>query len=156
MTGEIINGSCLCGKVRYEFINEHRVFQYCHCSRCRKFTGSSHASNIIVDPEKFTWKAGEEHIGRYEHPDAKHFATTFCKVCGSSLPWLTQSWKAVVIPAGFVGVVTNLFGDQPVSVELSSPAVVEPVTDEAEGGEQVAEVFQVTRPLASPGDFQCT
>ncbi|WP_455199041.1 GFA family protein [Kaarinaea lacus] len=100
MTGEIINGSCLCGKVRYEFINEHRVFQYCHCSRCRKFTGSSHASNIIVDPEKFTWKAGEEHIGRYEHPDAKHFATTFCKVCGSSLPWLTQSWKAVVIPAG--------------------------------------------------------
>lgn len=93
-------GSCLCGKVSYQFTGEGRVFQYCHCSRCQKFTGSAHASNIIVDPDQFKWLSGEEMVGRFEHPDAKHFATSFCKSCGSSLPWKTKTGKAVVIPAG--------------------------------------------------------
>ena len=33
-------------------------------------------------------------------PEAKHFATSFCKNCGSSLPWLTKTKKAMIIPAG--------------------------------------------------------
>lgn len=39
-------------------------------------------------------------MGRFELPDARHFATSFCMNCGSSLPWLTQGGSAVVIPAG--------------------------------------------------------
>jgi hypothetical protein len=93
-------GSCLCGSVSYQFQGPEYVFQYCHCSRCRKFTGSAHAANIIVDPKQFEWLSGEEMIGRFEHPEAKHFATCFCKQCGSSLPWKAQSGGAVIIPAG--------------------------------------------------------
>ena len=93
-------GSCLCGKVHYEINGSLGVFQYCHCSRCRKFTGSAHAANIIVAPDQFNWLAGEELLGRFEVPEARHFATSFCKHCGSSLPWLATSGKAVVIPAG--------------------------------------------------------
>ena len=100
MDDKMITGSCLCGKVRYQFEGPIRVFQYCHCSRCRKVTGSAHASNIIIDPPHFKWLEGEEHIGRFELPEAKHFATSFCKNCGSSLPWLTKTGKAVIIPAG--------------------------------------------------------
>jgi len=94
------SGSCLCGAVTYQYAGPVKVFQYCHCSRCRKFTGSAHASNIIVDPIQFEWLSGEEFVGRFELPGAKHFATSFCKKCGSSMPWLTKSGKAVVIPAG--------------------------------------------------------
>lgn len=93
-------GSCLCGDVVYRYFGSSKVFQYCHCSRCRKVTGSAHASNIIVDPEQFEWLAGEQLVGRYEVPEAKHFATSFCRQCGSSLPWLTKSKKAVIVPAG--------------------------------------------------------
>jgi len=95
-----ISGSCLCQAVRYEFEGPEYAFQYCHCSRCRKFTGSVHAANILVDPERFSWLEGEQHVGRYELPEAKHFATSFCKRCGSSLPWKSQSGGAVVIPSG--------------------------------------------------------
>ncbi len=95
-----VHGSCLCGKVAFVYTGEPKVFQYCHCSRCRKFTGSAHGANIIVAPEQFNWLKGEESVGRFELPEAAHFATAFCKSCGSSLPWLTQSKKAVVIPAG--------------------------------------------------------
>ncbi len=93
-------GSCLCGAVRYQFHGPEYVFQYCHCSRCRKFTGSAHAANIIVPPEAFEWLDGADQLGRFEHPEAKHFATCFCQKCGSSLPWKAQSGGAVVIPAG--------------------------------------------------------
>lgn len=93
-------GSCLCGEVIYEITGSLGVFQYCHCSRCRKFTGSAHAANIIVAPNQFKWLSGEELLGRFEVPRARHFATSFCKNCGSSLPWKTTSEKAVVIPAG--------------------------------------------------------
>lgn len=93
-------GSCLCNKVSYEITSNLDIFQYCHCSRCRKFTGSAFASNILVLPKHFRWLSGEEYIGRYEPEEPKYFATTFCKNCGSSLPWLVKTGKAVVVPAG--------------------------------------------------------
>lgn len=95
-----VTGSCLCRKVIYEITGNLGIFQYCYCSRCRKFTGSAHASNLLVAPEDFRWLCGEEYVGRYEPKDTKHFATSFCKNCGSSLPWLGKTGKAVVIPAG--------------------------------------------------------
>ena len=100
MTADKAKGSCLCGKVRYEISGNLGIFQYCHCSRCRKFTGSAHAANLLVSPEQFKWLTGEEYVGRFEPTEARHFATSFCKNCGSSLPWLAQTKKAVVVPAG--------------------------------------------------------
>ena len=100
MTGKIDKGSCLCGEVAYEIEGPFKVFQYCHCSRCRKFTGSVHASNLFVPPERFKWTRGEEFVGRYEHSEAKYFASNFCKQCGSSLPWAVQGGKNIVVTAG--------------------------------------------------------
>lgn len=100
MDETVLKGSCLCGSVTYEILPPFIAFQYCHCSRCRKVTGSAHASNILMPPEQFRWTQGEEMVGRYEPEDAKHFATCFCKNCGSHLPWLAQTGKAMVIPAG--------------------------------------------------------
>ncbi len=100
MENDKTSGSCLCGEISYQFVGPIKVFQYCHCSRCQKFTGAAHATNIIIDPTQFKWLSGESSLGRFELADAKHFATSFCTKCGSSLPWLTQSGKAIVIPAG--------------------------------------------------------
>jgi len=97
---EAVTGKCLCGKVSYELTGNLGIFQYCHCSRCRKFTGSAHAANLLVAPDQFCWLSGEDQVGRFEPEEAKHFATSFCKSCGSSMPWLTQSGKTVVVPAG--------------------------------------------------------
>jgi len=95
-----VTGNCLCGKVSYELTGNLGIFQYCHCSRCRKFTGSAHSAHLLVAPEQFRWLSGEECLGRYEVEEAKHFATSFCNNCGSSMPWLAKSGKAVAVPAG--------------------------------------------------------
>ena len=100
MSDHRTEGSCLCGKVTYRITGNLRIFQYCHCSRCRKFTGSAFASNLLVSPDDFRWLTGQEVLGRFELETAKHFATSFCRHCGSSLPWRTKSGKAVVVPAG--------------------------------------------------------
>ena len=100
MESVAVNGSCLCGEVSYQATDNLGIFQYCHCSRCQKFTGSAHASNLFVAEEKFNWITGEEFIGRFEPADTKYFATAFCKQCGSSLPWLSKGGKTMIIPAG--------------------------------------------------------
>ncbi len=93
-------GSCLCQQVKYRITGNMGIFQYCHCSRCRKFTGSAHASNLFVSPDDFSWAQGEQGVISYEPEDTKYFATSFCKRCGSSLPWMSKSGRAVIVPAG--------------------------------------------------------
>jgi len=95
-----ISGSCLCGRVKYRLTDMMGIFQYCHCSRCRKFTGSAHATNLFVKPEHFEWIQGKEAVGRFEPEETRYFATCFCKRCGSSLPWINKNNSLVIIPAG--------------------------------------------------------
>ena len=94
------NGSCLCGQVRFQITPPLKTFQYCHCSRCRKASGSAHVSNIFVPVEGFEWLEGAEHARRWEMPEAQYFCTSFCTRCGSNLPWVTRNGKMVVVPAG--------------------------------------------------------
>jgi hypothetical protein len=93
-------GSCLCGAVRFAIEGESRVFQYCHCSRCRKGSGSAHAANLFVDKEQLTWEVGEDHVQRFELPEAKWWSRAFCKSCGASMPWLSRNGKSFIVPAG--------------------------------------------------------
>ena len=96
-----LGGSCLCGSVRYEINGEAQRFYHCHCQRCRKATGSGHASNLFVMPEScLTWVAGEELLKRYKVPEAERFYNCFCSQCGSPMPRVVPELEGVVIPAG--------------------------------------------------------
>ena len=85
MQNEVIEGACLCGTARYRITGEVKGCQYCHCSRCRKFTGSAHAANLFVRPDALSWTAGEESVGTYTLQGEPNFPTAFCKQCGSGL-----------------------------------------------------------------------
>ena len=55
----MIHGSCLCGAIRFEFIKPAGPFELCHCTRCRKVTGSAFFSGLYVRIEDFRLVAGE-------------------------------------------------------------------------------------------------
>jgi hypothetical protein len=95
-----IRGSCLCGGVSFEVDLPLDRFVHCHCSRCRKATGTAHASNAAVRPAAFRWLVGAEHVARFDLPAARSFATSFCRRCGSPLPHATRSGREVIVPAG--------------------------------------------------------
>jgi hypothetical protein len=96
----ILRGGCLCGRVSYEVELPCLRFAHCHCSRCRRATGSSHASNLYFPPERFRWTSGNGSVRRYDLPSARSFSTTFCMECGAPLPHHTRSGLEIVVPAG--------------------------------------------------------
>jgi hypothetical protein len=95
-----IHGSCLCGAVKYRIERPFIAFQYCHCSRCRKTSGSAHAANIFVKVEHFAWLAGVEQTRCYELPTAQWFCTAFCTACGAKVPWKSKRGTSFIVPAG--------------------------------------------------------
>ena len=100
MSSDKYSGSCICGSVKYEITGEFRFFFHCHCGRCRKSTGTGHASNVILNPDAVEWMDGEDLIGSYKVPDAERFRTVFCKNCGGPLPRVAPDLSMAVIPAG--------------------------------------------------------
>ena len=104
MTDREITGSCLCGAASYRITRPYVWFHYCHCSRCRKVTGSAHSANLLVKADQIQWLAGDAGLGRYQLPGAKSFSTCFCTICGSALPWTTKNGRWVVVPAGSLDV----------------------------------------------------
>ena len=95
-----IKGSCLCGQISWTVKGPFEVFHLCHCSRCRKGTGSAHAANIFTRPENITWHSGEALIKRFDLPEAERFSKCFCTHCGSPVPYLSRTGQYLLIPAG--------------------------------------------------------
>ena len=100
MSQIILMGSCLCGAVKYEVAGEAKRFYHCHCSRCRKATGTGHASNLFLQPAALRWLSGEGQIRAFKVPLAVRFTNQFCGICGARLPRQPQDTDTVVIPAG--------------------------------------------------------
>jgi len=100
MTDVTLQGSCLCGAVKYEVAGKATRFYHCHCSRCRKATGTGHASNLFLQPGTLSWLSGEELVTSFKVPQAVRFANTFCKTCGGRLPRQAAGSDLVMIPAG--------------------------------------------------------
>jgi hypothetical protein len=73
---------------------------HCHCSRCRKGTGTGHATNLLAGPDQLQWLSGEDNISRYDLPTAKSFSKWFCRLCGCPVPRPSRNGRFVVIPAG--------------------------------------------------------
>ena len=76
-------GSCLCGGVRFEVTMPFRRASHCHCSRCRKHSGTAAGTQGRVPREGFRLRAGGELVRVYL-PEGG-MAKAFCSVCGSSL-----------------------------------------------------------------------
>ncbi len=87
-------GSCMCGQVRYELRGPLRVAYYCHCGKCRKQSGSSYATNVIVQKEPLVFTAGEKAISSWESSPGKR--RYFCSGCGSPLYSHGEATKHIV------------------------------------------------------------
>ena len=95
-----ISGSCICGSISYVIIGKPLKFFHCYCSRCRKSSGTGHASNIIFKPDTATWVEGEDLLSSFKVPNADRFRTVFCTKCGSPMPRIASNLSIAVIPAG--------------------------------------------------------
>ena len=121
-----IQGSCFCQQVRYQIQSKSGIFQYCHCSRCRKLTGSAFATNIILSPADFEWLEGEELVTRHVPVHTRYFTTAFCCECGSTLPWVAKGNKAVVVPTGTLDGDPDIRPKQQIHCDSKAPWYIPP------------------------------
>ena len=80
---ETVRGSCLCGGVQFEVTPPFRIAVHCHCSRCRKHSGTFGLTQGRVPKDRFRLLRGEALIRVYKPEGGK--VKAFCSECGSSL-----------------------------------------------------------------------
>ncbi|MCG8505732.1 MAG: GFA family protein [Sphingomonadales bacterium] len=96
----MVTGQCNCGAVAFEVRAELSDVFICHCSICRRYTGSSGIAVVIADNQQFRWLRGEDQIAIWEKPDAD-WQAHFCRLCGSALPGPNDEAR-MFIPAGLI------------------------------------------------------
>ena len=80
---EPLTGGCLCGGVRFELTGPFRRASHCHCSRCRRHSGTFGLTQGRVPRDGFRLVGGADLVRVYR-PEGG-MAKAFCSVCGSSL-----------------------------------------------------------------------
>ena len=80
----VLTGSCLCGARAYEIDSEIDGVWLCHCSLCRKASGSVGNAILIVPVARFRWTRGEDHAVTFALRPT--YSITRCKTCGTPLP----------------------------------------------------------------------
>ena len=78
-----ITGRCLCSAVQYEVNDNFKYSGFCHCSDCRRFSGSASSAMAGISTEEFNLVRGEESIKRFIK--SENTVLAFCSNCGSSL-----------------------------------------------------------------------
>lgn len=92
-------GSCLCGAVQFEITGAFDQFFLCHCSRCRKGSGTAHGANLFSRTARIEWLSGEDKIKTYRVPNSRH-DRSFCTECGSMAPGIIGNGALLIVPAG--------------------------------------------------------
>lgn len=97
---EPIKGSCLCGGLQFEITGKFGPVGQCHCSKCRKVSGTDGNAVFYAAFDGFRWLNGQDHVQVYRHEE--NWASKFCKTCGSPAPFANKESKFYFVPAGLL------------------------------------------------------
>ena len=80
---DILEGGCLCGRVRYQTTCINSRFKVnCHCRDCQKLSGSPYVSLMGVPAESFT-VSGEVKCFEHQGGNGGQMLTFCCRHCNS-------------------------------------------------------------------------
>ena len=91
----MLKGTCLCGGMRFEIAGAHSKVSICHCSLCRKTSGTGSSAAIVVGYDQLTWLSGQELVVS----GPKH---SFCRVCGAHAPDCNPRKTLYIVPVGIL------------------------------------------------------
>lgn len=96
----MMKGECNCAAVQFEIDGDVPGIFICHCSICRRSTGSNGIAVVLAANDQFRWLEGEEHIATWKKPNS-NWQTWFCDICGSPVPGTNDATR-VFAPAGSI------------------------------------------------------
>ncbi|MBN8754139.1 MULTISPECIES: GFA family protein [Variovorax] len=93
----MLAGRCLCGAVHYAVADEFGYALNCHCSDCRRATGSAFKPFAGIERGKFAITQGEDALMIYGDKDA---GDMHCVRCGSLLCSVVRDGRFVHVTLG--------------------------------------------------------
>jgi hypothetical protein len=102
-SNRVLVGKCLCGAVQYAVADEFIYAANCHCSDCRRATGSAFKPFAGIERDKLRLTQGEGSVMRFGG-EVGH--DVHCKACGSLL-------YSVVREGAYVHVAMGTLADDP-------------------------------------------
>jgi hypothetical protein len=78
-----LQGSCLCGGVRFEVTEPFEIVTQCHCTSCKRISGGVGTISGRVPTEAVRILEGEDLLRSFQ-PD-EGTSKTFCSSCGSNM-----------------------------------------------------------------------
>ena len=90
-------GSCLCGAVRYAVADQFAYAAMCHCSNCRRATGSAFKPFAGIARELLRFTQGEGQVKLYGE-GVNH--DVHCAACGSLLYSVVREGRFVHVAMG--------------------------------------------------------
>ncbi|WP_392552824.1 GFA family protein [Orbus wheelerorum] len=80
----MLTGSCLCGVIRYQITMDNHIdaVVFCHCKRCRKWSGSAFNSAIVIKANDLTFLTGQNKLKTFSINGVNRH---FCHECGSNI-----------------------------------------------------------------------
>ena len=93
-------GKCLCGEVQFEILGNLPNLYQCHCSLCRKVSGSSSNSAMLIEAKNYKWICGYQLIPSFARSSG--FRSDFCLKCGSPVPNEMKRGNGYWIPVGLL------------------------------------------------------
>lgn len=91
---------CNCGSVAFKIKTPLSEIYVCHCSICRRFSGSNGVAVVVLRNQDFSWLRGKDDIRVWKKPDAD-WEANFCAICGSALPGKNDN-ERMFVPAGML------------------------------------------------------
>ena len=73
-------GKCLCGQVQIIIRGEISDIIHCHCSLCRKNSGTAFATNGFIKSQDLEFVKGQSNLATYTFKPGRH--RHFCTSCG--------------------------------------------------------------------------
>ncbi|MBD5771389.1 GFA family protein [Marinomonas colpomeniae] len=74
-------GRCLCGEVEIKINGDITDIIHCHCSLCRKNSGTAYATNGFIQSSEFEFVSGEKSLSLFSLKPGR--SRHFCSKCGS-------------------------------------------------------------------------
>ncbi|MBI3716322.1 MAG: GFA family protein [Betaproteobacteria bacterium] len=99
-------------------------FELCHCTRCRKASGSAFVPWIEFQRADFRLLQGAALIKTYEAPVRNKppgYRTSFCSQCGSPVPDAGADSARLEVQAGVLDDDPQIRPDRHILVEVKSP-----------------------------------
>ncbi|KAK2764355.1 hypothetical protein FQN54_009048 [Arachnomyces sp. PD_36] len=89
-------GSCKCGAIKIELQGEPDMLGLCHCTKCRKTTGSMYSTNAVFPQSAFTLVSGETHVYEAEGGSGNPVFANSCGNCCTTL-WTKTPLRPEII-----------------------------------------------------------